>query len=138
VRPINHRSQQRDHRRSNPPPLNTHTHTYSTTTGRSAMADADATVAAAMDVVDAAVGARNSVEMPLATELTAGVAGMEDTGPEEVCCACVRGWLVDSLEGLGGLGRRFFAWWWWWWWWWRWCRSTTERLMGRFRGSCVG
>lgn len=46
---------------------------------------------AAMDVdVAAAAGAgdvgctRNSVEMPLATELTAGVAGMEAQGPEEV------------------------------------------------------
>lgn len=48
-------------------------------------------------------GARNSVEMPLATELTAGAAGIGDKGPEEVgrgsvLCFCVFerfvGWVV--------------------------------------------
>lgn len=50
-------------------------------------AEAAEAAAAAMEVVAGDSGggsARNSVEMPLATELTAGVAGMGDGGPEEV------------------------------------------------------
>lgn len=70
------------------------------------MADDGATAAATamdVDVVDAAAGGdsrKNSVEMPLADELTAGAVGFADEGPEEVrvrvqrgaapCLSCVR------------------------------------------------
>lgn len=58
------------------------------------MADAAAEAAAAMDVDVGASGSgggdsrKNSVEMPLADELTAGAVGFDDEGPEEVRFGC--------------------------------------------------
>ena len=58
------------------------------------MADAATDAPAPMEVVVDGGAPRDSVLMPLATELTAGAAGIGDGGPEEV-----GGWLLVGVSG---------------------------------------
>lgn len=58
------------------------------------MADAATDAPAPMEVVADGGAPRDSVLMPLATELTAGAAGIGDGGPEEV-----GGWLLVGVSG---------------------------------------